>query len=656
MKSAVRYRVSLKDHAYNLFFVSGFILAVSYLLRLIFVAWSLKDFTSFSKLSLAALLGGVFDLTVIVYALIPFVLMPLFLPTFKDALKGQRIYRRVFVGMLSFFLLIGIFLSVGEVVFWNEFHSRFNFIAVDYLVYTHEVIKNIWESYHIVPIVAFILAVCIGVSWYFSRWMRTKLVEKNTARHRLFYSGAFVLALSANIFFSPSSLMGLLNDFKLQEISKNGIYSLFQAYFANELDYEKFYVKFDRKEMFDELRTHLQGEPSSFATGERSIRRDILRTGDAKHHNVILVSMESFSATFMKSYGNTRGLTPNLDYIESQSLNFRNMYATGTRTVRGLEALMLSVPPTPGQSILRRPKNKKLYSLADYFEDYGYATDFLYGGYSYFDNMGNFFSNNEMEVWDRSKIDKSKVTFSNAWGVCDENLYTLSLERADANYKAKKPFFQLVMTTSNHRPYTYPSGKIDIPSGTGRDGAVKYSDYAIGEFMAQAKTRPWFKNTIFIFVADHDASVSGKVEVPVNDYRIPFMVYAPGLIEPREITPLASQIDVVPTILGLLNFSYQSHFYGSDLLSGKSEERALISNYQTVGLLKDSILTLLSPNQKIQQFNVDKDNNLSPAENFRQDLLKETVAYYQTAHVLYTTGSMEDKDDDKVFNFSPKAR
>lgn len=243
-----------------------------------------------------------------------------------------------------------------------------------------------------------------------------------------------------------------------------------------------------------------------------------------------------------------------------------------------------------------------------------------------------------MNVWDQSRMQKSEITFSNAWGVCDEDLFDLALRRADEVNSRNKPFFQLIMTTSNHRPYTYPQ-KIDIPSGSGRGGAIRYSDYAIGEFMRKAKEKPWFNNTLFVFVADHNASVAGYVKVPVQDFKIPLIFYMPSKIAPKKVDRLASQIDVAPTLLGLLNVQYTSHFFGQDLMKDH-KPRALLGNYQSVGLLKDNILTLLSPLQKVEQFRILRKNKQVSLEEPNHELIKETISYYQSASTLFREGRM----------------
>jgi phosphoglycerol transferase MdoB-like AlkP superfamily enzyme len=350
-----------------------------------------------------------------------------------------------------------------------------------------------------------------------------------------------------------------------------------------------------------------------------------------------MVMVESLSADFFTRFGNQEHITPFMDKLFDEGLLFTNFYATGTRTDRGLEALTLSVPPTPGRSIVKRPDNAKLFSLGRVLQQKGYDTVFLYGGRGYFDNMNEFYSGNGYRIIDQTDLTKDEIHFKNAWGVADEDVFERALKEADKDFAEHKPFLFQIMTTSNHRPFTFPDGKIDLASGTGRSGAVKYTDYAIQHLIDNSKSKPWFDNTLFVVVADHCAGSARKAELPVENYHIPFFIYAPKQIAPQKIDTLSSQIDVAPTVLGLLNVNYESEFFGKDIRQMKPDEgRALIGNYQKLGLFKDNKLVYLSPQQQI---NVVNDPLVKPeqqsVENNRQ-LVQEDMAYYQAADYIWT--------------------
>ena len=361
--------------------------------------------------------------------------------------------------------------------------------------------------------------------------------------------------------------------------------------------------------------------------------------------NVILISVESLSAEFLGVYGSAAGLTPNLDRLANDGLRFTRFFATGTRTVRGLEALSLGVPPVPGQSIVRRPGNEHLATVGEMLEHQGFHVDFLYGGYGYFDNMNAYFRGNDYQVVDRSDFPSESVVFENAWGVADEVLFANAVRVADTVNAGGKPFFAHIMTTTNHRPFTYPDGRIDIPSPGGREGGVKYTDYAIGEFIAQARTKPWFTDTLFIITADHCAAVAGKSRLPVDKYRIPLIMYAPAMVGPGINTRLASQIDLPPTILDLVGMLGDDHFFGQGLFEEANlPARAFISNYQELGYYKDDMLTVLLPKRRIEAFRIDPGTlAATPAEPDRA-LSEEAIAYYQTAARAFRTGKLRSPD------------
>ena len=429
----------------------------------------------------------------------------------------------------------------------------------------------------------------------------------------------------------------------MNELSGNGMYELFAAYLNNELSYDQFYKTMSQETGFRDVREMIRTPEATFVNDHpEDISRRIAHTGDEKHLNVVLISVESLSGEFMNAFGSTLNITPFLDSLAQHSLFFTNLYATGTRTVRGLEALSLCVPPTPGQSIVRRPNNENLFSLGRVFAEKGYETKYIYGGYGYFDNMNYFFANNGYTVVDREELADNEIDYENIWGVADENLFTLAMREIDKTVQNNKPVFAHVMTTSNHRPYTYPEGRIDIPSHTGREGAVKYTDYAIGDFIRKARKKPWFDSTVFVIVADHCASSAGKSELPINKYHIPLLVYSPANIPPAKMERLMSQIDLGPTLLGLLNFSYVSKFYGYDIFQLEpGRERVFISTYQNLGFIHDNKMIVLSPQRKLETFNVTLGSDkLTPTAEDKA-LEEQAIAWYQTASYAFKNGLMK---------------
>jgi len=539
-----------------------------------------------------------------------------------------------------------LFDAVAEWLFWDEFGSRFNFIAVDYLVYRQEVTHNISESYPlqwILPAIG-VAALVITALWLIP--LRNVQVMSRFKGRALTATLATATAVTAC--FSVDDIWHHVSDNRYQqELAANGIYQFFYAFNNNQLDFPTFYATEDDRVAGNILAREYG--VSTAAGGRYDIHRHVTSDAPEKHLNVMLIVVESLSAKFVGAYGNTQGLTPNLDQLAQQSLVFDQLYATGTRTVRGLEAISLSIPPTPGHSIVKRPHNENLYNISTEFNNRNYDVNFFYGGYGYFDNMNYFFGNNGFKVIDRTDFAENEVHFANAWGVADEDVFTKAIARGTEAYNSKRPFFNFIMTTSNHRPFTYPSGRVAIPSGDGREGAVQYTDYAIGKLIEDARKQPWFNDTVFIVIADHCAGVAGKTALPVADYHIPMLIYSPAHIKPQHVATIASQIDLAPTLLSLLNFSYDSEFFGHNALGedAAKKPRALIANYQSLGLFENNILTVLEP-KKVRYQIIDPLNQEKVSEITDPQLLKQTITLYQSADYVFRNGLNRTRKGSKA--------
>ena len=558
----------------------------------------------------------------------------LFLPNYRDTI-------RYWLFSFVIFLFVVIFLqnAISEFFFWNEFGVKYNFIAVDYLVYTNEVIGNIMQSYPVIPLFSTLFIVAGLVTYFIVKKSKNYIENIPTIVEKIKISGVYFGLFGMSLFVIPFlSTKENSDNIFANELEANGIYKFYQAFMNSELDYFKFYKTLPEKEAYDLLNAQITGSTSG------TTLRDIKSVAAENHKNVVLITIESYSAEFLKMYGNEQNITPFLDSLATKSLVFSNLYAVGNRTVRGLEAVTLCLPPTAGESVVKRVDNKEKFSTGSVFKQKGYNVKYLYGGDAYFDNMQDFFGGNGYEIVDKKTFKPNEITFQNIWGVCDEDMYNKAITEMNSEFRENKPFFNHIMTVSNHRPFTYPNDKIDIPGDAkSREGGVKYTDFAMKEFFNKAKKQPWFSNTVFVILADHCASSSGKTELPVDKYRIPAMVFSPGFIAPKYYTNLMSQIDVMPTVFGLLNFNYQSKFFGQDVLKSDYKPRALIATYQNLGLIKDNVLTIISPKQQVKQLQLTLIPNPKVASEFqlfyeqkpiakpRLDLENETISYYQTA-------------------------
>ncbi|MEN6319838.1 MAG: sulfatase-like hydrolase/transferase [Syntrophaceae bacterium] len=583
--------------------------------------------------------GILYDIGTACWLSIPLIVFLTIIPERFFERPWGRVSMHAIVFPVIFLLLFGL---AAEWVFWDEFGVRFNFIAIDYLVYTHEVVDNILESYPIPLLLGAIALFSLGIH----------LILWKTGLPRLWFAAAGEPAgrrykngviwcmgvIAIGFIINQDWLPDFTNNYN-RELGKNGVWSLFAAFTENELDFNQFFPTIPTDRAFQRMRTEVVEDGSILLRPqERDLLRFYCNKGSELKLNVIQITVESLSAEFLSNSGRYANLTPNVSALEPKSLVFDHFYATGTRTDRGMEALTLSIPPTPGRSLLKRPHNEGLFTLGSLFRAKGYDTAFIYSGYGYFDNMNYFFGNNGYRVIDRSSVNRDDITFANVWGACDEDLYRWTLREADAAFKTNKPFHFFVMTTSNHRPFTFPDGRIDLPSKiSGRNGGIKYSDYAIGQFMREAGKRPWFKNTIFVIVADHCASSAGKTELPVEKYHIPLLIYAPGgQIPTGHIKTIASQIDYAPTLLGLLHWSYPSRFFGHDVLRiDPKEGHAIVGNYQKLGHIEEDEFVILKPVRQSVSYHYAFASQAMTAAPLNAEALEEIISYYQVANYLY---------------------
>lgn len=571
--------------------------------------------------------GFFFDIVAFSYFLIPFALLRIIVP---DSLTNCRLSRGIIQVFFFLYLFAMLFNIASEYIFFNEFATRYNFIAVDYLIYTTEVVRNIRESYPVTLITTVLAVITIIPFLPLRRYLKASFPVKTTFKQRL-VSGLIMLTVPLTAYNTVKlSYSEISPNNYANELAENGLYGFASAFRNNELDFDRFYATKDNTLVMNHLRNLLK------SSDNKGLSRQVRAKGPEHHYNIILICEESLSAEFLGTFGSKKGLTPNLDRLAGESMLFTHLYASGTRTVRGLEAITLSIPPLPGTAIVKRPGNEGIFSWGSVMRNHGYDNHFIYGGRGYFDNMNYFFGHNGFTTIDQTDFAKEEISFKNAWGVCDEDLFDKTIKQADLSHSRKKPFFSYVMTTSNHRPYTYPAGKVDIPSGTGRDGAIKYTDYAVGRLMEKSQSKPWFRNTIFIIVADHCAGSARKLALPIKNYEIPMIVYAPAILKPDKIDTMMSQIDIAPTILGLLNSSYNSSFFGRDIFNDQnSSGRAFIGTYQKLGYMEKDRLLILDPGKKVEYFSFTRTDGRTTPIQPDSDLLMNALAYYQGSAFIY---------------------
>lgn len=402
-----------------------------------------------------------------------------------------------------------------------------------------------------------------------------------------------------------ASCAAFSNDYLCNQLGLNSLYSAaFALYSAkDECPPARFYGDMDELEMIQRVQ-RAAGMPEGKAQAPDGdfVHSQAKRLQLPRPRNLVILLEESLGAAWTGVLGGSE-LTPEFDKLCGDGVLLTQLYATGTRTVRGIEAVVSGFLPTPGRSVVKLPGSQRdFFTVAALLKEHGYATDFVYGGESHFDNMRSFFLGNGFDVaLDQNQFERAE--FRGTWGVGDVDLMREANRRFAEH--ADKPFLGLVLTTSNHSPFEFPEGALGGrgPKPGTREGAVAYADLAIGEFFRLARREAYFENTVFLVVADHDTRAFGADLVPLERFHIPGLLLAPGLA-PAKLDTLASQVDLMPTALGLMGLDTRHPMIGRDLLdpaAGRPGRAVLQYEDQHVYWVGDR-LVVHRPGKRVQQF------------------------------------------------------
>ena len=509
-----------------------------------------------------------------------------------------------------------VYLEVITPTFINEYDLRPNRLLIEYLVYPKEVFAMLWNGYKLEIALS---SIALLAAAYFSSKLFNKHWHEQSELSLL--SRTFVAVLIIVIVFLGArsslghrplnpALVAFSNDHLLNDLALNSSYSAIFALKQMGLENSsaKFYGAMPEQEVIDIVRASSNKPQSAFTNDELPTQVMNVATYKGKPKNIVILLQESLGARYVGGLGGLP-LTPNLDKAMLTGWNFTNLYATGTRSVRGIEAVITGFTPTPSRSVVKLDKSQRnFFTIADLLKKNGYHTQFVYGGESHFDNMKSFFLGNGFsEIVDID--DFAKVDFEGSWGASDEDLYDQAHLEFEQLSATEQPFFSLVFTSSNHTPYEYPDGKIiqyDEQKQT-RNNAAKYSDHALGQFLQKARQSSYWQDTLFLIVADHDSRVAGASLVPVERFRIPGVIIGSD-VAPREDNRLVSHIDLAPTLLSLAGVSDITPMLGHDLTKPISDEkqRALMQYDKNFAYMTGNSITVLQPEKAARAFNIVK--------------------------------------------------
>lgn len=537
--------------------------------------------------------------------------------------------------------LVMVFIHIAEGFFFEEYQSRFNPVAIDYLIYPHEVFVNIWEAYPVPVVVVACLAMAAGLVWVIRTWVRRweLTTEPRRVSIALAWTGLTLATLASLQLYEPR----FSRERALNEIAQNTFLAVYAAVSTRHLEYTQFYPSTNAAVAYEMARASLTHPGHEFFGPTNSLLRRIPGDPARPRLNLIILLEESLGSEFFGCLGRTNAtLTPRMDeWITRDGLLFDNIYADGNRTIRGYEAVYASFPPLPGDSIVARDRTENVETLATLLGRDGYDTTFAYAGRGLFDGTGPFARKNGFQHFLELK-DFENPVFTTVWGVCNEDLYDKVLSEARTKHTNDLPFFITSMSVSNHKPFTYPTGRIaENPLERKRNHAVKYSDYALGRFLDQARKEPFWTNTLICVAGDHGARVYGSQTIPIRSYEVPFVVFgtAVGPV-PRRVSTLGCQLDFAPTLLGLIGRPYETTFFGQDLLRlATGRERVLLHHNRSVGIYRDERLVVFNLNKQIEYFQGNPKHGqmrlMDVPDALCDTLTREATALFQVGDDLY---------------------
>ena len=575
-------------------------LVVLSLSRLALMAWQSERVKAAGILGQMLMQGVRADLILLGYLIV----VPVLLAPVLAHRWSERAWRRFSAIWGTVALVFVIFMELSSPQFIMQFDVRPNRLFIEYLSYPKEVMSTLWNGFRIALIAGVVFTVMLGVACY--RLMTSGASQATMwSSKKLLLTWPLVLLLvvaqvRSTMGHRPANpaLFALSGDALINSLIINSGWSVMDALHSmrKEANSSEIYGKFPREKVLELVKAEPWLRDYRFDSAElptlhfqqAAVVRD-------KPLNLVIVLQESLGATFVQSLGGLP-VTPELEKLRTQGWWFDNLYATGTRSVRGIEAVVAGYAPTPARSVVKLSlAQQNFYTLALGLGKQGYHTEFVYGGEAHFDNMRGFFTGNGFQkIVDRRDM---KMTFEGAWGACDEDLFTKSLERLKQLHSEKKPFFSLIFTSSNHEPFEFPDGKIALhdPVKQTVNNAVKYADYAMGKFIAEAKKQDYWKDTVFLIVADHDNRVYGNSLVPVHKFHIPGLIMGAD-IQPKQIKTIASQIDLGPTLLSLMGVSSTHPMIGRDLAKeSEAPGRAMLQFDNYFAWLEGTSATILRP-------------------------------------------------------------
>ncbi len=576
--------------------------------------------------------------TVIVSVLL---IIPMFLLTLSPNIIKKQIDKIIQIYFLII-LSITIFIENASFPFIAEYDVRPNYLFVEYLKYPKEVVPMLIADHLIALLVSFFMILTV-IFIYLKKEKNSFIKAFDSSyltRLSLFIPLVIVFFIGARSSFGhrPLNISDAMftNNRIVNEITKNSIYSIGYAIYSNQKygSSIKKYGKMDIKEAINRVEKRLQiksiNDSSPFL---RTVKTNFPQT---KPKNLVLFIQESLGGQFVEAVGGEKGITPNINRLAKDGILFRDAYSNGTRSIRGLAGLVSGILSVPGKGVLKRDKSQKnFFTIASLLKPYGYQSSFFYGGESRFDNMKGWFIGNGFDkIIDQEKFKNPK--FVGTWGISDDEVVDRANKEFKELYNNNQKFASVIFSTTNHTPFEFPDGKIELIKGEKKNSVkntIKFADYAIGKLIKSAKKDGYYKDTIFVIVADHNVRVYGDDVVPVNMFHIPALILGGG-VKPKIYDNIVSQPDILATALDLMGIDNLNYpILGKSIFDNKKQNISLMQFHSFYALRVENKVAVIRPDKKPLTF-IYKNNRLV-ATKPDIELQKDALAFIISLNYLY---------------------
>lgn len=553
-----------------------------------------------------------------------------------------RVISKLLNGYILIFLLLALYIENATFPFVAQYDVRPNYLFIEYLKYPQEVTSMILKEYPIQLAVA--MGMLVIMSWAYLRFSPLRLAEAIQTTplwKRLLFFPFIVVILFIGIRSSfghrPANISDALysTNRMANEIAKNSLYSIGYAYksYTKEEDITKAYGKMKLDEAYARVSTRL-----NIPIGSKEFpfnRQEPTHFPSKQPKNLVIFIQESMGAQFVGFSGGDVTITPNMEKLSTEGVAFTNLFSNGTRSIRGLAAMSSGWLPVAGEGVVKRNKSQSdFFTVASLLKPMGYKSSFIYGGEGRFDNMRSWYAGNGFdEVIEQKNF--NKPTFTSSWGVCDEDLVIKANERFKQYANNNEKFVSVMFSQSNHSPFELPEGKIEFIPGKPRksvENAVKYADFAIGRFFDLAKKESYYKDTVFVVVADHNVRVYGDDLVPVNMFHIPALIITDG-VKPQKVNQLTTQPDILATALDMIGVDLNYPILGHSIYNDANQEMALMMFNDTFALRVKERVAIIQPNKEPLTF-IYENEHLKPAPHDKE-LEKDALAFVVVLDNMY---------------------